>query len=32
MRLLARPNDALASVSGASLLQDLVASSWDETR
>jgi uncharacterized protein YbjT (DUF2867 family) len=31
MRLLARPNDALASVFGAGLLQDLVASSWDDT-
>jgi uncharacterized protein YbjT (DUF2867 family) len=30
MRLLARPNDALASVFGAGLLQDLVASSWDD--
>lgn len=30
MRVLARPNDALASVFGAGLLQDLVASSWDD--
>jgi uncharacterized protein YbjT (DUF2867 family) len=30
MRLLARPNDALASVFGAGLLQDLVASGWDD--
>jgi uncharacterized protein YbjT (DUF2867 family) len=30
MRLLARPNDALASVFGAGLLQDLVASEWDD--
>lgn len=30
MRLLAKPNDALASVFGAGLLQDLVASGWDD--
>jgi uncharacterized protein YbjT (DUF2867 family) len=30
MRVLARPNDALASVFGAGLLQDLVASGWDD--
>ena len=30
MRLLARPNDAMASVFGAGLLQDLVASDWDD--
>jgi uncharacterized protein YbjT (DUF2867 family) len=31
MRLLDRPNDALASVFGAGLLQDLVESRWDDT-
>jgi hypothetical protein len=30
MRLLARPHDAMASVFGAGLLQDLVAADWDD--
>lgn len=32
MRLLARRNDALASVLGAGMLQDLRPARWDDTR
>ena len=31
MRVLARPNDAMASIFGTGLLQDLVESDWDDT-